>query len=82
MAFDFEREKEIDLGPLFPFETLGMGECLISQAHADKYKLKEGQIVELGFDKGDLWQTLERYYKMETEDESFELADTSSTSQV
>ena len=42
MAFDFAREKEIDLAPLFPFESLGEGECLISEKHKKKYKLEAG----------------------------------------
>ena len=32
MAWDFERERKIELAPLFPYETLGRGECLVSES--------------------------------------------------
>ena len=54
MAIDFEREREIDLGPLFPFESLGQGECLVSEAHKKKYALEQGQIIELNFNEPNL----------------------------
>ena len=67
MAFDFAREKEIDLAPLFPFESLGEGECLISEKHKKKYKLEAGQVINLKFTEENLWATLEKYFKTETE---------------
>ena len=39
MAMDTQREKEIALGPKWPFEPLGEGECLASGAFKDKYIL-------------------------------------------
>ena len=37
MAFDFAREKEIDLGLNFPFSGLKSGECLISTKKKEMY---------------------------------------------
>ena len=65
MALDFAREREIDLAPLYPFESLGEGECLISEAHKKKYKLEVGQVIDVKFGEKNLWSTLERYFKID-----------------
>jgi len=42
MALDFAKEQQIDLGPLFPFESLEEGECLFSQVYQEKFGLTQG----------------------------------------
>ena len=33
MALDTEREKEIGLGPQYPFDPLDVGECIVSSEY-------------------------------------------------
>ena len=37
MLIDTKREKQIGLGPDWPFEPLGAGECIISRQLADTF---------------------------------------------
>ena len=49
MLMDTDREKFIDLAPDYPFEKLGLGECVIPKilANRDATKVKIGNIINI-----------------------------------
>ena len=42
---DTEREKEIGLGPDWPFEPMGESECIINKEIANNYDIKVGDEI-------------------------------------
>ena len=45
MAMDTEREKEIGLGPKWPFKALNQGECLAYTKFSSTYDVKAGDEI-------------------------------------
>ena len=41
LILDTQREKDIDLGPKWPFDPLGEGECIVNEKMLSTYTLKK-----------------------------------------
>ena len=62
MAFDTDREQDIDLGVSYPFEKLNKGECLISEEWKGKGAIREGSTIPLLHNHGSFWSSLLQAY--------------------
>ena len=60
IMLDTEREKEIGLGPEYPYDALADGECIISSEFSDKVEI--GDWVKIQFDMRYLMQALIIHY--------------------
>ena len=45
MAMDTDREKEIGLGPKWPYFPLKDGECMASTTFSQEYEVNEGDVI-------------------------------------
>ena len=45
MAMDTQREKDIGLGPDWPYGVLNEGECIAASTFGDDYEIKDGDTI-------------------------------------
>ena len=62
MFMDTKLEKEIGLGPKWPFEPLGEGECLASTSFSEEYSVKLNDTIIFHFDIRNILNVIRHNY--------------------
>ena len=64
MFMDTDREKQIGLGPKWPFDPLGEAECLASSAFESSYSVRKNETIMFHIDIKHLLKTLRHNYNV------------------
>ena len=58
LLMDTEREKQIGLGPNYPFEKLAAGECIISTIMGDEFGIEAGDHIKISMQYSYILETI------------------------
>ena len=74
MAIDTEREKQIGLGPKWPFDPLEEGKCLASSTFSSNYNVNKNEKLYFHVNLGRLLKTIVTRYNVLAKEKGWEQA--------